>query len=134
MKLRNALLAAGAVALALGLLTCGDDPVQPATPGWLNLRLSTPNADDGGILFTVGGAQVDSVRSTFPNIFLRRESGSTVRVVIVGSLGAGVIGQILVPDTRSASAYTAAVLEVAARGTFVQRSPDGYGLTVEPAR
>jgi hypothetical protein len=131
---RRAVPAVAVTALAALLLTCGKgDPVQPPTPGWVNLRLTTPNTDDGGILFVVSGPQVDSVRSAFANTFLRREGAGSVRVVIVGSLSAGVIGQVLVPDTRAAAGYSATVVEVAARGTFAQRAVNGYAVTVEAA-
>ncbi|MDH3497252.1 MAG: hypothetical protein OER89_17195 [Gemmatimonadota bacterium] len=117
--------------LAGGLVTCGSEPAAPPTPGWVNVRLTTPNLDDGGILFTVTGAQIDSVRSTFPNTFLRRESASSMRVVIVGNLVAGTVAQVLVPDVRQAATYAGTVVEVAVRSTFAQRPTAGYVLTVE---
>jgi hypothetical protein len=120
-----------AVAVTVGALTCTSDLVEPSTPGALNLRLATPGGEDGGILFSIEGAPVDSIASSFPNTFLRRESESTVRVVIVGDILPGVLARVLVPDTRNRGAYSARVLEVAERATFRQRSLTGYSLTVE---
>jgi hypothetical protein len=122
------------VLLAMGVGTCGDSTGNDKpTTGWLSLSLATPNADDGGILFTVSGARIDSIRSTHPHVLLNRESASSVRVVIAGDLSAGVIGEILVPDTRAAAQYTGVVHEVAARATYQQRPPTGYTVTVKAA-
>ncbi len=131
MTARRVVTTLAGLVLAGGVVTCGSEPVAPPTPGWVNVRLTTPNLDDGGILFTVTGAQIDSVRSTFPNTFLRRESASSVRVVIVGNLAAGTVAQILVPSIGAAGTYGATVVEVATRGTFAQRPTAGYTLSVE---
>jgi hypothetical protein len=122
------------VLLAVCVGTCGDSTGndKPST-GWLQLSLATPNADDGGILFTVSGAQIDSVRSTHPHVLINRESASSVRVIIAGDLSAGVIGEIHVPDTRAAGQYTGVVHEVATRTTYQQRPPTGYTVTVKAA-
>ena len=134
MKAAPVLAALALVAAAALLTTCGDS-VEPPVPGWVNVRLTTPNADDGGILFTVAGAQVDSVRLRFVNTFMRRESESSVRVVVAGTLSdAVVVAQVLVPDVNTLEPYTLTIHEVASR-TFQQRSPSGYTLElVEPTQ
>src|SRR5688572_26008532 len=121
---------------ALTAATCKDSPgtpVETPTPGWLSLSLATPNSDDGGVLFTIGGAAIDSVRSSQIHVVTRRESATTVRVVVAGVVGAGVIAEIRVPDTRDAAKYTAVIHEVAARTTYQQRPLTGYTLSVVPA-
>jgi len=55
------------LALAVALGTCSG--AEPAGPGWLDVRLVSPAADDGGVLFVVRGAPIDSVRSSFPDLY-----------------------------------------------------------------
>lgn len=118
----------GLLALAtVALTTCGEKGVQDVpVPGWLSLNLSTPNADDGAIMFTVSGP-VDSVRSVHPHVLSSKE-GSATRVVIVGAIGAGALASIKVPDTRQPTQFTATVEQVAVRGSYTQRTPAGYTL------
>lgn len=125
-------------ALALGALLlapCGGDSTgggnnnQP-TSGWLSLRLTTPNTDDGGVFITVTGPDIDSVRTSHTFLVTRRQSESSVRVVIGGFLSAGQIGQILVPDTRQAAQYSVSIQEVAARAIWQQRPVTGYSVSV----
>jgi len=115
--------------------TCGDtvDPVDNTpTPGWVAVRLTSPNTDDGGMLFTVGGAAIDSVRSSFPDRYFRKESATSWRVLIGGSLATGsAVAEIFVPDTRTLAGYSATILQVAQRvPPFGQRLVTGYGVTI----
>ena len=133
MTARRVLFVAGVVTGAAVLSTCGSDPQEPpATPGWVNVTLTTPNTNDGGIVFIVSGATVDSVRSTFSNAFTRRESATQVRGVVIGPLRDGiVVAQVLVPDVGDVSGYSATVTEIAAQApSFAQRSVADYSLTV----
>src|SRR5262245_264454 len=118
--------------MAALLVTCNDPSGNGNRPtrGWLTLRLTSPNADDGGVLITVSGATIDSVRTTQSNLVTRRESASSIRVIIGGNLTSGMIGEILVPDTRQVSQYTALIQEVAARTTYQQRPLAGYSVSV----
>ncbi len=115
--------------LAASLVTC-DDTTEPPAPGWLLVRLSTPNTDDGGILFTISGGSVDSVRSSYPDLFTEKDSLVT-RVVVAGNIVAGGIVEIRVPDLTASGSYVATVDQVATRTTFAQRSPGQYSLAVE---
>ncbi|MGH7469525.1 MAG: hypothetical protein ACRENP_16360 [Longimicrobiales bacterium] len=126
----------GALAMiALLISTCKDSTGgNQGSRGWLALRLTSPNTDDGGVLIIVNGAALDSVRSTHPFLLTRRESASSMRVVIAGSLSAGVIGEILVPDTRQSAQYSATIQEVAARTTYQQRAVTGYSVSIESSR
>lgn len=118
----------GLLAAAL-LLTCGES-TEPPTPGWIDVRLDTPNTDDGGIIFVVSGGQIDSVRSAL-DVFSSRQSETSWRVLVAGNARAGVIAQLWVQDVTSDSAYAAVVEEVASRTTFEQRPLSGYALTVQ---
>ena len=132
MSTRRSLRLAGILLTALSVATCRDSAGNEKipTPGWLSLSLTTPSADDGGILFTISGAVVDSVRSVHPYVITRREGESLMRVVIGGNLGTGMIGEVRVPDTRAAGAYAVVVQEVAVRATNQQRAPAGYAISV----
>jgi hypothetical protein len=117
--------------LSVLLAPCGDSTGSGGgRGGWLALQMTTPNTDDGGVLITVSGPAIDSVRSTHPQLITRRESAASVRVIIGGNLTAGVIGEIRVPDMRQAGQYSAVLHEVAARNTYQQRALTGYGLSL----
>jgi hypothetical protein len=119
--------------MALPLAPCGDSTGNDGpVSGWLPLRLTTPNTDDGGVLITITGATIDSIRTTHPQLLTMRQSPSSIRAVIGGNLSAGTIAEIRVPDTRQARQYTAVIQEVAARTTFQQRPLAGYTLSVMP--
>ena len=129
----TALLAAGVL-----VLSCGDsNPAEPPPapdpiPGWLGIRLQSPNTDDGGILLTVSGGEIYSVRSTHPDLFVS-PPGTPVRRIIVGGelTSGGLLVEIMVPDVQSAADYTATVEQAAARNTYEQRGVSAYSLVVE---
>jgi hypothetical protein len=124
----------GAIVLvAVVLATCSSDeklPTGQAGPGWLALRLSTQAADAGGVLLSVRGGAVDSVRSAFPHVFEKRV-GPLTKIVVAGDLSNGVIAEIFVPDAGASASYTVTVDQAAAR-TLQQRDPADYDVTVEP--
>ena len=114
------------------LAVCKDTTPPRPIPGWLSVRLTTPNGDDGGISFTVTGPAIDSARTTHPQIVTRLENGSTLRVIVAGNLSSGVVSEIHVPDTRAAAQYSATIQELAVRTTYAQRATAGYALVVVP--
>ena len=122
------------VAFAILMMSCTEstEPVPDPTPGWLALRLWTPNTDDGGIIFTVSGASIDSVRSTYPDAFMTRTGSNAWRMLVAGDLiGGAVVAEVHVPDIAKASSYTGTIEQVAARApSFAQRSLSEYALTV----
>jgi hypothetical protein len=120
-------------ATALLLATCKDS-ASPPPPGWLSVRLITPNFDDGGVFFTIDGAHVDSVRSHYPHLVSRAESETVHRIVVGGIVNGGEIAEIWVDDTRSLDRYVTTVHEVAVRGTFAQRPITGYSIELSAAR
>jgi hypothetical protein len=134
----RALAAVALVALGVVALSCGDSNSSTTGPdpdpvaGWLKVRLTTSNADDGGVMFLLSGAQIDSVRSTYPELYTERFTTSTVRVIVAGNLtNGGVVAEVLVPDVESATNYSAAVEQVAARGTYEQRPASSASLSLE---
>lgn len=129
--MKRALTLLAILAGGLALTTCLDQSAPPATAaGWLDVALETPNAGDGGIIFTVAGGPLDSLRTTYPVLYSEVGPDSSRRVLIIGALTSGVVAQIWVPDVRDVSAYTAMPLAAAAL-TGGDRGPTGYRLTVE---
>ncbi len=119
------------------LLSCGDsnssgpEPAPDPIPGWLKVRFDSPNTDDGGIMFTLSGAQIDSVRSAYPDLFVSGGNVSPKHIIVAGSLISGLLVEIKVPDVASVAEYTATVGQVAARETFQQRQVSTFSLVVE---
>ena len=123
-----------AAALAVGA-ACADDPTGGAPrAGTLIVRLATPHADDGAMLFEVSGPSIESATAANASLrlFTRREGSSTVAGVVVGALASGAVVTLQVPDVGAAAGYTARVLEVADRQDALRASLTGYALTVAP--
>ena len=119
--------------LIASTFTCGDSTTpMPAAlitgPGWLPLQLETSATDAGGVLVTIRGGAVDSVRSAVHDVFSKRV-GPLMKVAIIGDLTAGVIAEIFVPDTERASNYSASVDQAAGR-TLEQRDVADYEVKV----
>ncbi len=128
---RRAVLRGVAIAVALlAASTCKEATSSKPIAGWLDVRLVSPNIDDLGVSITIGGAQIDSVRTTFPFFAQVVVNNSQRKVVVGGNIGTGTVAQIYVPDTRHASLYSGALLEIAVRGTFAQRATTGYAVVV----
>ncbi len=121
----KALRALGLAALVVVLGTC-DGP----RPGWLLVRLVSPNADDGGVIFTVTGGPIDSVRSAFPDCY-SAERGATWRVLVAGAPVAGVMAEIWVPDVGAVASYTGTVEQAAHVTTYEQRPTGSYQVSIE---
>jgi hypothetical protein len=131
----SCMFAAVAFGLAAGI-ACGDDETAgPAGPvaGTLVATLSTPNPDDGAILFRVSGPDITEVTRGEPaDYFHFVEAGSSVTAVAVGELGSRAVLTFHVPDTDAVSAYSATVLDVADRNNELRGSLAGYELTIAP--
>ena len=123
------------VAALLAGAACSDDPTGSAPgAGTLMVRLTTPHADDGAMLFEVSGPAIDSALSTNPSLrlFTQRVDGSRVVGVVMGAVAPGAVVALRVPDVGAAGQYTARVLEVADRQDALRASLTGYALTVGP--
>ncbi len=121
-----------AVALVLAVGACSDDETTgpEAVPGTLVVTLTTPNADDGAIMFTVTGGEASNVTLVDPSFQLYiHEGASSVTVVIVGDIEAGALLEFDVPDVGALDDYGADVDQVANRANDLQ-SVTGYSLSV----
>jgi len=99
--------------------------------GALAVTLTSPRQDDGAVLFMVYGGPVDSIESVgYPVYFAR--AADTVKVIITGSVVAGSIARVHIPDSRQASRYGSRIGQVAERGTYAQHDPAGYDLSLVP--
>jgi len=119
-----------ALMLSVLLLSCssGTGP----TSGILNARLSSLRGDDGAVLFTITGGPVESVDAVSGIVHSVQIDANALRVVITGNLSAGAIARVRIADLTQASRYSAAVNQVAARSTYVQRDPGQYSITLAP--
>lgn len=118
-------------------VACADDSTGTGGPpqaGTLILRLTTPHADDGAVLFELSGPPIDSVVAVSASLrlFMRRASDSTIVAAVVGDIADGAVVTLRVPDVGAAAGYTARVLDVADRQNALRASLTGYALTVVP--
>lgn len=121
-------------ALSVGA-ACSDDPTAGVTQaGTVTLRLTTPHADDGAVLFEVSGPPIDSATADNASLrlFTRRAGETTIIGALVGVVTNGAEVTLHVPDAGAAVGYTAEVLEVADRENALRTSLAGYALTVGP--
>jgi len=120
--------------LSLGT-ACSNDATGGGTrAGTLTLRLTTPHADDGAVVFEVSGPPIDSAMAVSASLrlFTRRAGGSTIVGVVVGVVTNGAVVTLRVPDVGAAAGYTARVLEVADRQNALRASLSGYAIAVTP--
>ena len=120
-----------AAALVLALACGGDDSTGPAA-GTLVVSLTTPNSDDGGILFSVTGGEINTpTELTSSYVVFSRATGLTsINGVVVGDITAGSLATFEVPDIDQASSYTATIIEVATRDNALRESLDDYSLSI----
>lgn len=106
-----------AAALLLDGAACAGDPGSPAQPGTLRVSLTTPNTDDGAIVFEVSGRAIDTitVMSASYRLFTYRIGSTAVRAVLAGPVAGGTLAILKVPDVGAAASYTATVTEVVDR-------------------
>ena len=114
-----------------GLNGCSGPPSASESAS-LAVTLSSPFADDGAVLFTVTGGPVDSVESSGYAVYSSRPEPNTLEVIVTGQLGSGTIARLHIANERLAPAYSARVVQAAARVSYTQRDPAAYGLTLVP--
>ncbi len=116
--------------LALLVVGCGGDKTTGPVAGDLTLTLTTPGTSDGAVLIRVTGP-VESI-TPVSGYLLESEplSGGMTRLVIVGSIVAGPIARIRVPDVNAVGTYLTLVEQVADRNTFALLSTAGYAVSV----
>jgi len=127
---------AGAGALAV-LSSCGgggSTPPDVPTPGSLAVALTgTVPTGGGAIMLTVSGATltVDTLNAAAGYTdYTRRLSTKSFRTVLVGTVAAGTIATIHVPDTRKASDYSVTVTAAADGTTFAPMTTSAFTAAV----
>jgi len=126
---RAALLLAAVLLPACG----GGDAGEPATPqpGDLTVTLATPNTD-GALLVFITGPGVAAVQPAAPGVVVRsRTQGTATTVAVFGTLGAGPLLRVSVPDVRQAKQYAAVVREAADLQNAPRATLAGYALEVD---
>jgi len=114
-----------------GLNGCSELPSASESAS-LAVTLSSPFPDDGALLFTITGGRVDSVESSGYTVYSSRPDANTLEVIVTGQLSAGTIARVHIANERLIPAYSARVIQAAARGSYIQRDPAAYGLTLAP--
>lgn len=134
---RSFLVATAASFAISGAAGCGDDdssgPIDPGpTAGTLTVTLTTPNADDGAILFEVTGPDMTQVTAADPSLYFRySEADGAVTAVLVGDVTGRDVLSFRVPDVDAVGSYTASMVDVADRSNELRDSLAGYALTVD---
>jgi hypothetical protein len=124
---RSALL--WAVASGAGLTACSHQPSAP-DGAVLQVSLASPNQDDGALLLTVAGGAVDSVTSEYTT-FSHRLDPTRLKIIVTGSVAPGTIARLWVPDERQIGRYSITVDQAATRGSYAQRDPASYQITLQ---
>ena len=117
--------------LAAGVASCGSRAVEP-TSTLLDVVLTTPNVDDGAVMFTISGGPVTSIQAFTYRTYTGTVSSNTYRVMVTGNVNGGILVRVLVPDASRAGDYVTTVNQVARRGTYQQRTIGGYSLRLGP--
>jgi hypothetical protein len=125
----RSILRAGAFVFAVALASgCGDPAPEPGT---LSLRLTTPNPDDGALLFELNGPEISNpVAGGTLQLFTNVTGATQLRAALIGSLTAGTVMTFTVPNIHASGSYTATILEVAVLDNRLRTSTAGYKLTV----
>ena len=131
----NSILNRGAALVAILLVASGcsgDDPASEPVAGALRVVLTSPNTDDGAVMFQVTGV-VDSVVVPAGLALYQSVPGPNVlRVIVTGNISSGSnLLTLYVADVSKASSITTQVMQVAARTTYAQRPAGAYSLTVQ---
>ena len=107
-------------------------PTQSAAEATLSINLTTPNAGDGAILFTVTGPSILGVAARqgleMTETGSTTENGRTTSTIVVrGDLTSGPIGSLTVRGADAGAAYTTELRQVAAGAS------GGYALRADLA-
>jgi hypothetical protein len=132
----NSILTRG-TALAAALLVaagCGgsDSGTTGPVAGPLRVVVTSPNTDDGAVMFQVTGV-VDSVVAPAGLTLYQSVPGpNVIRAIVTGNIATGSnLLTLYVEDVSKASSITTQVLQVSARATYAQRPAGSYSLTVQ---
>jgi len=113
---------------------CSSSDSGPTGPvaGPLRVVLTTPNTDDGAVMFQVTGV-VDSVVAPAGLTLYQSVPGpNVIRAIVTGNIATGNnLLTLYVADVSKASSITTQLLQVAANGTYAQRPIGAYTLQVQ---
>jgi hypothetical protein len=116
----------------LGCLgACSGAPSAPVATT-VQVVMSSPYSDDGGVLFTVAGGPVDSLSTTEYTLFSSRDNPRTLQVIVTGNLSTGALATLYLPDERLLPQYSVSLNQAAARASYTERDPAGYRVTLKP--
>ena len=105
-------------------------PPPGGTPGTLTVTLTTPNSDDGAIMFELRGPHIGALAAPSGGWRVYADtSDASIRVVVAGNVVAGGLLTFPVPEVAQVGSYTATLLDVANRENAT-RNLAGYSLTI----
>jgi hypothetical protein len=112
---------------------CGGSDGGPTGPvaGSLRVVLTSPNTDDGAVMFQVTGVVDSVVAPAGLTLFQSVPGPNVIRAIVTGDVASGSnLLTLYVADVGKASSITTQVLQVAARGTYAQRAAGAYSIQV----
>jgi hypothetical protein len=130
----NRFLTAAGVAWAIAASGCSESAAPASVT--LAAQLANAGSTDRAMLVQIAGAdasaQIDSVLAPAGSsyrLFTQRLSATQWRAIVTGNLSDGVLLRLAVPGKSRASAYTAAILDVA-DASFATLSPGSRAVTI----
>jgi hypothetical protein len=131
----NSTLTRGSALLAgLLLLGCGGSDGGSTGPvaGPLRVVITSPNTDDGAVMFQVTGVVDSVVAPAGLTLYQSAPGPNVVRAIVTGNITTGSnLLTLYVADVSKASSITTQVMQVAARVTYAQRPAGAYSLQVQ---
>jgi hypothetical protein len=127
---------AGLLAAGLAAQACADGAQEVPVPGTAVVSLSSANADGAILLRVTGpgftGTPVSAGSST--KLYWRQVSEEEIMVALFGTISAGALFQVAIPDVGAAAQYAGTILDVADRADDQRTELGGYGVEVGVAR
>ncbi|HWC75722.1 MAG TPA: hypothetical protein VG454_17480 [Gemmatimonadales bacterium] len=111
-------------------------PPQPPPPpppggGTVSVSLTTPNSDDGAILFELKGPSIHGITPKSSSLQMYIDSSSApVRVAVLGSVTSTTFLTFTIADTTTLPSYSATLVDVANRQNQLRASLAGYQLKI----
>ena len=95
------------------------------------MSLTSPNADDGAILFELAGPAVHGITLSSTTLtYYIDSSAAPIRVAVLGNLSNGPLLTFVVNDTTAMSSYSATAKDVASRQNQLRSGFTGYQLKI----
>jgi hypothetical protein len=117
---------------AMGVVLCVACDNGRAHAGTLAVDLVAAGANDGAIVLTISGGPVTAVHPPAGFQVASNANATGTHVMVTGTIAAGTVAFIDVPDISRASAYAVTVDQVADRASFALLDPAPYRATVVP--